>query len=97
MSATRRSAETSDLPGIATLLDAVWADLDQPIAHSAEELAEEFDSTATSLADVMVWESDDGDLSAVGTPCCSPEMTSRGVTSSGACIPRPVATASAPN
>ena len=66
MSATPRSAETSDLPGIATLLDAVWADLDQPIAHSAEELTEEFDSTATSLADVMVWESDNGDLSAVG-------------------------------
>ncbi len=66
MSATPRSAETSDLPGIATLLDAVWADLDQPIAHSAEELAEEFDSTATSLADVMVCESDNGDLSAVG-------------------------------
>ncbi|MEL0041696.1 MAG: hypothetical protein VW685_10285 [Ilumatobacter sp.] len=66
MSATPRSAETSDLPGVATLLDAVWADLDQPIAHSAEELAEEFDSTATSLADVMVWESDNGDLSAVG-------------------------------
>mgnify|MGYP003322091367 CR=1 FL=1 len=61
-----RAARPTDLPAIAAILDAVWLELDQPICHTVEELNEEFSSEATSLDDVLVWESADGELIGVG-------------------------------
>ena len=61
-----RVARPTDLPAIAAILDAVWLDLGQPIVHTVEELNEEFSSEATSLEDVLVWESAGGELVGVG-------------------------------
>ena len=61
-----RAARPTDLPAIATILDALWLDLGQPIVHTVEELNEEFSSEATSLDDVLVWESAEGELVGVG-------------------------------
>ena len=61
-----RAARPTDLPAIAAILDAVWLELGQPIVHTVEELNEEFSSEATSLDDVLVWESADGELVGVG-------------------------------
>ena len=61
-----RAARPTDLPAIAAILDAVWLDLGQPIVHTVEELNEEFSSEATSLDDVLVWESAGGELVGVG-------------------------------
>jgi len=61
-----RSARPTDLPAIATILDAVWNDLGQPIVHTVEELQEEFSSESTSLDDVLVWDNSTGEPVGVG-------------------------------
>ncbi len=61
-----RSARPTDLPAIATILDAVWNDLGQPIVHTVEELQEEFSTESTSLDDVLVWDDSTGEPVGVG-------------------------------
>ena len=61
-----RSARPTDLPIIASILDAVWNDLGQPIVHTVEELQEEFSSESTSLDDVLVWDDSTGEPVGVG-------------------------------
>lgn len=61
-----RSARPTDLPAIATILDAVWNDLGQPIVHTVDELQEEFSTESTSLDDVLVWDDSTGEPVGVG-------------------------------